>query len=114
MDIGEIVAGIGSTDALSQAASQAGLDSSKAQEALHGILEHFTNGGSLENVAESVASRCDIAPEQVQAFLPQVLPMLQSHSENASEGVQGMLGGIMNSLSGGGLGGLAKGLFGGS
>jgi hypothetical protein len=41
--------------------------------------------------------------------------MLQAHSENAGEGVQSMLGGIMNSMGGGGgLGGLAKGLFGGN
>ncbi|MEJ0064360.1 MAG: hypothetical protein WDM85_02215 [Caulobacteraceae bacterium] len=77
MDIQEIVAGIGSTDALNQAADQAGLDPGQAQDALHGVLEHFTNGGSLEDVAESVAGRCGIAPDQVQAFLPQVLPLLQ-------------------------------------
>ena len=118
MDIREIVAGIGSTGALGQAADQAGLDPSQAQDALHGVLEHFNNGGSLESVAESVAGRCGISPDQVQAFLPQVLPMLQAHSQNADEGVQSMLGGIMNSMGGGGalggLGGLAKGLFGGN
>lgn len=117
MDIREIVAGIGSTGALGQAADQAGLDPGQAQDALHGVLEHFSNGGSIESVAESVAGRCGISPDQVQAFLPQVLPMLQAHSDNASEGVQSMLGGVISSLSGGGglggLGGLAKGLFGG-
>jgi hypothetical protein len=113
MDIQEIVAGIGSSDALNTAASQAGLDPTQAQAALHGVLEHFTNGGSLEGLAETVAGRAGISADQVQAFLPQVLPLLQGHSENASEGVQSVLGGVISSLSGGGgLAGLAKGLFG--
>jgi len=115
MDIREIIAGISSTGALGQAGAQAGLEPGQAQDALHGILEHFTNGGSLEGVAEAAAAKAGISPAQVQAFLPQVLPMLQAHSANASAGVQSVLGGIMNSMSGGGAGGLAgmaKGLFG--
>jgi len=66
-------------------------------------------------VADAVAGRTGISPEQVQAFLPQVLPLLQAHSDNASEGVQSVLGGVISSMSGGGgLAGLAKGLFGGN
>jgi hypothetical protein len=113
MDIREIVAGIGSSGLLGQAAGQAGLSPGQAQDALHGVLEHFTNGGSLEQVAEAVAGRAGISQDQVQAFLPQVLPLLQAHSENANEGVQSVLGGVINSMtSSGGLAGLAKGLFG--
>ena len=114
MDIREIVSGIASSGALGNAAAQAGLDPSQAQNALHGVLEHFNGGGSLEGLAESVAARAGISQDQVQAFLPQVLPMLQGHAENADEGVQSVLGGIMSSMlggGGGGLAGLAKGLF---
>ncbi|MEP6967812.1 MAG: hypothetical protein ABI906_07005, partial [Pseudomonadota bacterium] len=60
-----------------------------------------------------------IDPGLVQRFLPSVLPLLQGHAENASEGVQGLLGRMIGSVggeSGGGgaegLLGLAKGLFG--
>lgn len=113
MDIREIVSGISSSGALESAASQAGLDPSQAQDALHGVLEHFTNGGSVEEVADAVAAKAGISQDQVNAFLPQVLPLLQGHAENAEEGVQSVLSGVMGSLSGGGLGGLAKGLFGG-
>ena len=90
-----------------------GLDPSQAQDALHGLLEHFDGGGSLDGLAESVAAKAGISQDQVQAFLPQVLPLLQGHAENADEGLQSVLGGIMNSMSAaGGVGGLAKGLFG--
>jgi hypothetical protein len=113
MDIQEIVSGIASSGALGDAASQAGLEPGQAQDALHGMLEHFNNGGSLEGAAEAVAARAGITPEQVQAFLPQVLPLLQGHAANANEGVQSILGGVISSLSaGGGPSGLAKGLFG--
>ena len=114
MDIREIVAGIASSGALGDAANQAGLDPNQAQNALHGVLEHFGGGGSLEGVAEAVAAKAGISQVQVQAFLPQVLPLLQGHAANANEGLQGVLGGLINSVSGGGLGGLAKGLFGGN
>jgi hypothetical protein len=113
LDIREIVAGIGSSGLLEQAAGQAGLSPDEAQNALHGVLEHFTNGGSLEQVAEAVAGRAGVSPAQVQAFLPQVLPLLQAHSQNANEGVQSVLGGVISSLAGsGGLASLARGLFG--
>ncbi|HEY2049602.1 MAG TPA: hypothetical protein VGH03_09675 [Caulobacteraceae bacterium] len=112
MDIREIVAGVTSSGMLGQAANQAGLNQDQAQDALHGVLEHFTNGGSMEGVAEVVAAKAGISQDQIQAFLPQVLPMLQAHSENAGEGVQSVIGGVLKSLtSGGGLGDLAKGLF---
>ena len=112
MDIREIVAGVSSSGMLGQAASQAGINQDQAQDALHGVLEHFTNGGSLEGAAEAVAAKAGISQDQVQAFLPQVLPMLQAHSDNAGEGVQSVIGGVISSLtSGGGLAGLAKGLF---
>jgi hypothetical protein len=115
MDIQEIVAGISASGALGNAAQSAGLQTGQARDVLHGVLSHFDGGGALETLAESVAAKAGISQTQVQAFLPQVLPLLQQHSANASEGVQGVIGGFINSMSGGGgsgVGGIVKGLFG--
>ena len=123
MDIAEIVVGIGSSGALQGAASKAGVDPTQATDMLHGILAHVNDGGQLEGMAESVAGRVGVDPSLVQQFLPQVMGLLQGHSENAAEGVQGMLGSLMGSFGGalsGGQGGslaseamnLAGGLFG--
>jgi len=79
---------------------------------------------------EGLAAKAGISPDMVQQFLPHVMPLLQGHAENASDGVQGMLGGLMGSVGGllggaggagdvaesagasSGLVGLVKGLFG--
>ncbi len=124
MDIQEVVSGIASGGALNEAASRVGIDPDQAESILHGVLEHVTGTGSAEGVAEAVAAKVGISPDQVQAFLPQIMPLLEGHSENAQAAVQGVLGGITQSLGGflgqsgsaesasGGLLGLAKGLFG--
>ncbi|MEO8813359.1 MAG: hypothetical protein ABI376_10670 [Caulobacteraceae bacterium] len=125
MDINEIVAGIGSSDALKGIAAKAGISPENAQGALQGILEHVTNNGAASGMVEAIAGKVGISPEQVQQMLPHVMPLLQGHAENAEEGVQGVLGGLMSSVGGmlggagaqsegpaSGLMGLAKGLFG--
>jgi hypothetical protein len=98
MDIAEIASGIGASDALQQAAEKAGMDPSQAQAALQGVLEHVDATGSTEGMVEGVAAKAGISPSLVQAFLPSVLGLLQGHAANASEGVQGVLGGIIGSL----------------
>ena len=124
MDIQEIVSGIGSSGALQGIAQQIGLSPDQAQDALHGVIEHVTAGNPLEGMVEGVAARVGIQPEQVQQLLPNVLPLLQGHADNASEGVQGMLGGLVGSLqnspaasllgqSEGGAGSALEGLVGG-
>ena len=100
MDIQEIVAGIGSSDALGEAASKAGVDPGQAQGILQGVLEHVTGGGDIEGMAEAVAGKVGVDPSQVQQFLPSVMGLLQGHAENANEGVQGMLGGLIGSMQG--------------
>jgi hypothetical protein len=127
MDIQEIVAGIGSSDALKGVANRIGMSPDQAQGALQGVIEHVTAGQPLEGMVEGVAARTGVSPDLVQQLLPNVMGLLQGHSENASEGVQGMLGGLMESLhsspaaslleqgegqAGGGLSGLIGGLFG--
>jgi hypothetical protein len=49
-------------------------------------------------MVEGVAAKVGVEPDQVQQLLPNVMGLLQGHAENASEGVQGMLGGLMGSL----------------
>jgi hypothetical protein len=127
MNIQEIVAGIGSSDALKGVASRIGLSPDQAQGALQGVIEHVTAGQPLEGMVEGVAAKTGVAPDLVQQLLPNVMGLLQGHAENASEGVQGMLGGLMDSLhsspaasllehgegqAGSGLSGLIGGLFG--
>jgi hypothetical protein len=110
MDIQEIAAGIGSSEALAQIAGKIGIDPAQAQTALQGILEHVTSGGQLEGVAEAVAAKAGIDPAQVQQFLPSVMGLVQGHADNASEGVQGMLGGLISSLQNVPAGSLLSGL----
>lgn len=98
MDIQEIVAGIGSSDALKGVADRIGLSPDQAQGALQGVIEHVTTGQPLEGMVEGVAAKVGVQPDQVQQLLPNVMDLLQGHAENASEGVQGMLGGLMGSL----------------
>jgi hypothetical protein len=74
-------------------------------------------------MVDAVAGKTGIDPSQIQAFLPQVMPLLQGHADGAAAGDQGMLGGLLGSVGGllggggaseggGGLMGLASGLFG--
>ncbi|MEP6968023.1 MAG: hypothetical protein ABI906_08065 [Pseudomonadota bacterium] len=113
MDIQEIVSGIASSQAFQDVASKVGVSPDQAQTMLHGVLDHVEAGGALESTAETVAAKAGIDPGLVQQFLPSVLPLLQGHAENASEGVQGVLGRMIGSVGGAeGLLGLAKGLFG--
>ncbi len=124
MDIQEIVSGIGSSDALKGIAAKVGLSPDQAQGALQGVIEHVTAGQPLEGMVDGVAAKVGASPDQVQQFLPNVMGLLQGHAENASEGVQGMLGGLMDSLHGspaaslleqreGGIGSTLQGLVGG-
>lgn len=110
MDIQEIAAGIGSSQALQDVAGKLGISTDQAQNALQGVLQHLDGGGSVENIAETVAAKAGIDPAQVQQFLPSVLGLLQGHAENANEGVQGALTGIMGSLQNSPFGGLLSGL----
>ena len=109
MDIREIVSGIGSSEALRDAAGRAGVDPAQAQTILQGILEHVNGGGDIAGMAEGIAGKAGVDPAQVQLFLPFVMGLLQGHSENASEGVQGVLSGLLGSLQGFPLGGMLAG-----
>ncbi len=129
MDLQAMLAGIESNPALQDLAGQAGVQPGQAQDMLHGILDHLVSTGGLEGAAEAVAGRVGIEPAQVQQYLPMALALLQSHAQTAPGGAQGELGGLLGSLqsspfgallsggagdqAGGGLAGLAKGLFGG-
>ncbi len=123
MDIGEIMNGLGSSQAMQDAAGKAGVEPGVAQNVIQTLLQHVADGGTLENVAEQVAGKAGVDPGIVQSLLPQVLPLLQGHAENASDGAQGVLGSLMGAMGGmmgggdaqggGGLLGMAKGLFGG-
>jgi hypothetical protein len=99
----------------------------QAQGALQGVIEHVTEGRPMDGMVEGVAAKVGANPDQVQQLLPNVMGLLQGHAENASEGVQGMLGGLMGELqqspaanmlgqgaseSPSGLSGLIGGLFG--
>lgn len=110
MDIQEIVSGIGSSQALQDAAAKAGVDPSQAQSMLQGVLEHVNSGGEVEGMAEGVAAKIGVDPSMVQQFLPSVMGLLQGHSENASEGVQGVLGALINNLQGSSAGGVLSAL----
>ena len=123
MDIQEIVSGIASSDAIKSAAARVGVDPAQAQSVLQGVLEHVGAGGDMESLIGSVAAKTGVDPGMVQAFLPHIMPLLQGHAANASEGVQGVLSGLVGSLGGmlGGSGdnqalsaveGLVGGLFG--
>lgn len=100
MDIKEIAAGLGSSDALKEAAGKVGIDPAQAQNVVQGVLEHVTGGGGIEGLVASIAAKLGIDPGLIEKFLPHVMPLLQGHSENAAEGMQGMLGGLMGSVGG--------------
>lgn len=106
MDISQITAAIGSSDALKAVAAKVGMTPEQAQSALHGALEHVTAGGDLSNLAEGLAAKVGISPAQVEQFLPSLTGLLQGHSDTASDSLQGMLGGLMGSLQSGGAAGL--------
>jgi hypothetical protein len=110
MDIQEIVAGIGASGALQDTAARLGMSPDQAQSALQGVLEHVSAGRPLEGMAENVAGRVGVDPAQVQQFLPSVMGLLQNHADNAGEGVQATLAGLMSSLQGSPFGGLLSGL----
>jgi len=110
MDIQEIVNGIGSSSALQEAAAKVGISPDQAQSALQGVLHHVSAGQPLEGMIEGVAAKAGIEPAQVQRFLPSVMGLLQGHAENATEGVQATLSGLLGSLQGSPVGGLLSGL----
>ena len=88
MNIQEIVAGLGASGSLQEAADRAGISPDQAKDALHGVLEHVSSGQPIEGMVEGVAERAGIDPSQVQQFLPSIMGLLQGHAENATEGVQ--------------------------
>jgi hypothetical protein len=110
MDVQEIATGIGSSKALQNVASKLGISPDQAQTTLQGVLQHLSDGGPIENMVEGVAAKAGISPAMVQQFLPNVMGLLQGHSENASEGVQTALSGLMGSLQSSPIGGLLSGL----
>ena len=101
MELRELISGLRGGDALTQAADQAGLEPGQAHDAMQGIVEHICGGGAVDEVATVVAGRVGVSPDQVQALLPQVLPLLQGHAAAAADGeTQGMLGGLIDRLGG--------------
>jgi hypothetical protein len=117
MDLEGILSSIGGSDALTAAAGQAGIAPDQAQSVLQGVLEHASAGGGAEGVVDAVASKTGLDPAQIQAFLPQIMPLLQGHADAAGDqgglgGLLGSVGGLLGGAGGGGLAGLAAGLFG--
>jgi hypothetical protein len=117
MDLGSILSSIGGSDALTDAASQAGIAPDQAQSVLQGVMEHATSGGVPEEMVDAVAGKTGLDPAQIQAFLPQVMPLLQGHADATGDqgglgGLLGSVGGLLGGGGGGGLAGLAAGLFG--
>ena len=123
MDLSGILSSIGGSDALTAAAGQAGIDPGQANSVLQGVLEHATSGGAADGVVDAVASKTGLDPAQIQAFLPQVMGLLQGHADSAGGEDQGGMGGLLGSVGGllggagggsggGGLLGMAAGLFG--
>jgi hypothetical protein len=106
MNIQEIVAGIGSSGALNGVAAKIGMSPDQAQGALQGVLEHVTAGRPLDGMVDGVAAQVGAEPNQVQQLLPNVMGLLQGHAENADQGVQGMLGGLMGELQNSGAAGM--------
>jgi hypothetical protein len=126
MDLQGLLSSIGGSDALSAAAGQAGIEPDQAHSVLQGVLEHATSGGGADGIVDAVASKTGLDPAQIQAFLPQVMPLLQGHAD-AAGGDQGGMGGLLGAVGGmlggggeaagqasggGGLMGLVSGLFG--
>lgn len=110
MDIHEIVAGIGSSNALKEAAGKVGITSDQAQSTLQAVLQQVSAGQPMEGMVENVAAKAGVAPEQVQQFLPSIMGLLQGHADNAAEGTQATLSGLMGSLQNSPFGGLLSGL----
>jgi hypothetical protein len=100
MNISEMLSGLRGSAGMTDAADQAGLDPAQAHEATQGIVEHLCSGGGVEEVADVVAAKVGVSPDQVQALLPQILPLLQGHAAGASGEAQGLLGGVIGRLGG--------------
>ena len=113
MDIQEIVSGIGASRALQDVAANAGISPNQAQSAVQGLLEHVSAGQPHDSMVETLAARVGLDPSQVQQLLPNVLGLLGDHAQNANEGVQQALGGILGGLQGSPLSGLLAGIGGG-
>lgn len=111
MNLSDLLSNVGGGEALSQAANQAageaGVEPGEAHGAMQGIIEHIAGGGGESEIVDVVAAKCGLSPDQVQAILPHVMPLLQSHAEGATGETQGLLGGLLGRLGGllGGLGG---------
>jgi hypothetical protein len=100
MDIQQVVSELQSTGALNKAAGDAGISSDHAQNVVQAMLEHAQGGAGATELITSVAAKCGLQPDQIQALLPHVMPLLQRHAEGAAEGDQGMLGGLIASARG--------------
>src|SRR5450432_820142 len=114
MDIQRIMAATGSSGALAEAAEKAGIDPGQARSVFQGVLEHVGGGGGIVGCVSAVAAKTGIAPEQVEAFLPQVMPLVMGHAANDPQGAKEILGAFLSSAGGspgGGLAGLIGGLF---
>jgi hypothetical protein len=99
MDLAGIVSQIQSSGALGSAAQDAGVHPDNASGILRGLLEHAQEGGAAEGMIETVAAKAGVSPQQVEAFLPQIMPLIQGHAQNAPQ-TQSGLGGLMGSLGG--------------
>jgi hypothetical protein len=104
MNLTDLLSSVGGGEALSQAANQAagaaGVEPGQAHGAMQEIIEHMAAGGAESEMVEVVASKCGLSPDQVQAILPHVMPLLQSHAEGATGETQGLLGGLIGRLGG--------------
>ena len=98
MNIQDIASAIGGSQELNDAAGQAGIDPSTAQSVVQGALEHFSDGGDANGVADAVAAKTGLDPSLVQQFMPMALGLLQGHAQNGPPAAQGLLGSLLGSL----------------
>ena len=104
MDINDIVSALGSSGALQNAASQAGVDPSQAQNILGSLLAHVNDGGPVQGMVDAVAAKAGVDPSMIHQFLPMVLPLLQGHADATGDPTGGV-GNLIGALGGGAGGG---------
>ncbi len=98
--------------ALPEAAARAGVDPSEAETVLAGILAHIDAGGRIAGLGDAVAAKTGLDASKIEAFLPQVLPLIQGHAAAAPEAGRELMSAFIKAAgAGGGLAGMLGGLF---
>ena len=102
MDIPQIVAAMTASGALADAAARTGVEPAEAGTILTGILAHIDAGGRIAGVAGAVAANTGLDASRIEAFLPQVLPLIQGHAAAAPEAGRELMSAFINAAGAGG------------